>query len=76
MQIAHLGTGSTGSVQIVENKLADEETRRTGKHIFAAKLLHAGFDVDATAVAKHRCGFCAHSSVVSVEILMMRAGTD
>ena len=54
MQIAHLGLGSTGSVQIVENKLASQDDRETGRHIRAAKVLQHGLEVDALAIAFHR----------------------
>jgi hypothetical protein len=54
LQIAHLGVGSTGCVQIVENKLATMEDREAGRHIRAAKILHHGIEIDAVNVALHR----------------------
>ena len=54
LQIAHLGMGSSGSVQLVENRLADEAGRLSGTHICAAKILFIGSEVDTAAVVKHR----------------------
>lgn len=68
MQVAHLGAGASGAVQIVERTRApsttagDEEPR-----LFAAKVLHEDCDLSPDVIARHRCLHPVHSDEICAE---------
>lgn len=70
-QIAHLGMGASGSVQLIENKLADQASRRAGTHICAAKVLYAGSEVNTAAVIKHRYDATMLQCVQDIDFMYM-----